>query len=58
MEDNEPAGRQHILDYPQAERETEITPHDVGNDFRRKAMAAIMIGHRPSSNIGSHVPLS
>jgi hypothetical protein len=41
MGDNDPTGSQQVLDHPQAERETEIEPHGVGNDFSGKAMAAV-----------------
>jgi hypothetical protein len=41
MRDHNPTGSQQILDHSQAERETEIEPYSVGNDFSRKAMVAI-----------------
>lgn len=41
MRDHDPTGSQQVLDHSQAEREAEIEPHGVGNDFSGKAMAAI-----------------
>jgi ATP-dependent DNA ligase len=49
------------LDHSQAERETEIELHSVGNDFSGKAMAAIegiTVFRGPSSRIVLHILLS
>ena len=58
MREVDPASRQQVLDHPQAERETETKPHRMGDDFSRKAMAAIMritVSHAPSSHTVFHV---
>jgi hypothetical protein len=41
MRDKDATSRQHVLDHSEAEREPEVKPHGVGNDFSGKAMAAI-----------------
>jgi hypothetical protein len=41
LRDNDPTGSQQVLGHSQAEREAEIEPHGVGNDFSGKAMATI-----------------
>ena len=61
MRDDDPTGSQQVLDHSQAERETEIKPHGVGNDFSRKAMAAIKcirVCHGLSWHIELQIPLS
>ena len=61
VRDNNPSGRQHVLDHSQAERKTEIEPHGVGDDLGRETMAAIKRGtvcHAPSPHIEIHDPLS
>src|SRR4051812_44741015 len=41
MADEDPAGGQHLLDHPQAEREAEVEPNGVADDLRREAMAGV-----------------
>jgi hypothetical protein len=41
MRNHDPSRREHVFDHSEAERETEIEPHGVRNDFSGKAMAAI-----------------
>lgn len=50
MRDDDPVRRQHVLDHTQAEQKAKIEPYSVGNDFGRKAMAAIKritVSHGP-----------
>ena len=41
MADDDPPRRQKVFDHSQAERKSELEPNGVGDDLRRKAMAAI-----------------
>jgi len=41
MTDLDAAGRQHLLDHPQAQRETEVQPHGMADHLSWKAMTGI-----------------